>query len=89
MLGLTKFQRYFFAKNVANYINGEYVQSKANKFYDVRNPVTQELLGKTPQSTEEEFNYTVAKAKEAFKTWSKVPLTSKLIFMLSPTEIYV
>ena len=63
MLGLTKFQRYNFAKNFANYVNGEYIQSKATKFYDVRNPVTQDLIGKTPQTTEEEFNYIVAKAK--------------------------
>ena len=66
MLGFNKLQRYAFSQTIQNFINGEFVDSKATKFYDVRNPVTQELIGKTPQSTKEEFDYAVAKAKEAF-----------------------
>jgi acyl-CoA reductase-like NAD-dependent aldehyde dehydrogenase len=43
--------------------------------------VTQELVGQAPQSSQEEFNAIVASAKDAFKTWSKVPLLSNSIFM--------
>ena len=78
MLGLSKYQRFAFSQAFKNYINGEYVDSKATTHFDVRNPVTQELIARTPQSTKEELDYAVAKAKEAFQTWSKVPLTSIL-----------
>lgn len=77
MLGLARYQRFAFSQAYRNYINGEYVESKSKTHFDVRCPVTQELIGRTPQSTKEELDYAVAKAKEAFKTWSKVPLTSK------------
>lgn len=82
MLGLAKLQRYQFAKVYGNFINGEFVQSKADKFYDIKNPVTQELVAKAPQSTLQEFNEAVANSKEAFKTWSRVPVVSNssLIF---------
>lgn len=51
MLGLAKLQRYHFVKVYGNFINGEFVASKADKFYDIKNPVTQELVAKAPQST--------------------------------------
>ena len=76
MLGLAKLQRYHFARVYGNFVNGEFVDSKATHFYDIKNPVTQEVVAKSPQSTPEEFNHIVATAKEAFKTWSKVPLMS-------------
>ena len=76
MLGLAKLQRYHFTRVYGNFVNGEFVDSKASKFYEIRNPVTQDVVAKSPQSTPEEFNHIVATAKEAFKTWSKVPLMS-------------
>jgi len=76
MLALSKFQKYNFTRVYGNFLNGEFQRSKATKLYDIRNPVTQELVGQAPQSTPEEFNEIVAGAKEAFKTWSRVPLMS-------------
>ena len=75
---LGKLQRYSFAapRIYENFVNGEFVLSKADKFYEVYNPVTQEHVASSPQSTEEEFNHIVAVAKETFQTWSKVPLLS-------------
>ena len=74
---LTRLQQSSFSvRTYHNFYNGEFVPSKATRFYEVRNPVTQELIARSPQSTEEEFNAIVANAKEAFTTWSKVPLLS-------------
>jgi acyl-CoA reductase-like NAD-dependent aldehyde dehydrogenase len=83
MLLLSKMQRYSFTRLYANFYNGDFHQSKATKLYDIRNPVTQELVAQTPQSTVEEFNEVVASAKEGFKTWSKVPLMGTFIFYSS------
>jgi hypothetical protein len=78
MKSLIRLQHYSFAvRTYHNFYGGEFVPSKATKFYDVYNPVTQELIARSPQSTEEEFNTIIANAKEAFTTWSRVPLLSK------------
>lgn len=89
MLALAKYQRFSFSRLYRNFYNGDFVNSKSTKLYDIRNPVTQELVAQAPQSTPEEFDAIVANAKEAFKTWSRVPLMSNFSFIFSKTEIYV
>jgi len=54
-------------------INGQKVQSKATKFYDVHNPATGALVAKVPQSTPEELNLAADSAAEAFKSWRTTP----------------
>ena len=71
--------KFYFSKVFPHYIGGEYVQSKATQFYPVANPVTQELIAKTPQATKEEFDHCVANAKETFKVWSNTPLISNFL----------
>ncbi len=78
MLHINKIWRFSYMREntYTNFINGEFVPSKATKTYDVRNPVTQDLIGKTPQTSQEELNAIIANSAETFKTWSRVPLTS-------------
>jgi len=64
-----------------NFINGEFVESKGTKFYDITNPATNEIISKVPESTNEEFDYAVASAKSAFKKWKDVPLLSRQRYM--------
>jgi malonate-semialdehyde dehydrogenase (acetylating)/methylmalonate-semialdehyde dehydrogenase len=74
---------YFSTKvtTLKNFINGEFVESKGTKFYDIINPATNELISKVPETTKEEFDYAVASAKTAFKTWKDVPLLSRQRYM--------
>lgn len=60
---LTKYHRYAFSRIYKNFVDGEFVQPKDSNRYHVRNPVTQEELGRTPQTSQEEFDHIVAKAK--------------------------
>jgi malonate-semialdehyde dehydrogenase (acetylating) / methylmalonate-semialdehyde dehydrogenase len=60
-----------------NYINGVWVDSNSGQTLDVPNPATNELLTKVPVSTKEDVNKAVAAAKEAFKTWKKVPVPKR------------
>eukprot|EP00887_Chlorella_sp_A99_P004270 scaffold15.g4270.t1 len=63
------------AVNVANgekvklLMGGEFVDSQASEWIDVRNPATQEVVSRLPLCTEAEFNAAVAAAKEAFPKW--------------------
>lgn len=57
-------------KEVKNYINGEWVDSKG-KIVDVVNPATGKVIGKCPISTKEEIDAAVAAAKAAYPEWRR------------------
>lgn len=67
---------------VKNYINGEWRASTSTQMIDIINPLNQEVIGQVPQSTDAEFNEAVANAKDTFKTWKNVPISTKVRYML-------
>jgi len=70
-----------FSTTTKNFINGEFKESKATKWFNIYNPATQELVNKIPQTTNEEFNEAVSAAEEAFKTWRDVPILVRQRYM--------
>ncbi|KAF0694912.1 Aste57867_14254 [Aphanomyces stellatus] len=69
-------------ERVPLFINGEFVQSKTDKWIDLRNPATNEIIYKVPQATQEEMRLATASAAEAFKTWKDVPVQQRQRIML-------
>jgi malonate-semialdehyde dehydrogenase (acetylating)/methylmalonate-semialdehyde dehydrogenase len=65
------------------FINGKFVESKTNKFIDVHNPATQEVISRTPISTKEEMTAAVSSANDAFKTWSQETILTRQQIMFS------
>ncbi|MBN1190473.1 MAG: CoA-acylating methylmalonate-semialdehyde dehydrogenase [Dehalococcoidales bacterium] len=70
-------------KNVKNYINGEWVDSKG-EYVDVVNPANMKVIGKCPISTKNEFDSAVQAAKEAYPDWRRTtPLArTRMLFRL-------
>src|SRR4030067_3357423 len=70
-------------KEVKNYINGEWVDSKGKRV-DVVNPATGNVIGTCPISTREEINEAVEAAKAAFPDWRRTtPLArSRILFRM-------
>jgi malonate-semialdehyde dehydrogenase (acetylating)/methylmalonate-semialdehyde dehydrogenase len=64
-----------------NYINGEFVESKAATHFEITNPATNQLLSLVPETTNEEFNHAVSSAKKAFKTWRNIPINVRQKYM--------
>ncbi len=58
---------------VKAFINGEFVESKTNKYMDVFNPSTGEVIAQTPCCTKEEVEAAVMAAKAAFPKWRNTP----------------
>ena len=56
-----------------NHINGQWVDSLGTEKVEIINPATETVLGHCPLGTSEDVNRAVSAAKEAFKTWRKVP----------------
>lgn len=48
-----------------HFINGEYVASKGNDFFDLVSPVTGEVYAQSPNATEAEVDAAYAAAKES------------------------
>jgi len=56
-----------------NFINGEFVSSGSEKFIQVENPSTEELISEVPASTPKDVDFAVESAYQAQKTWVKIP----------------
>jgi malonate-semialdehyde dehydrogenase (acetylating)/methylmalonate-semialdehyde dehydrogenase len=69
------------SRRLKNFINGEFVESKATQVFELRSPATNELISEVPLTPKDEFNHAVSVAKEAFKSWRNVPLLSRQRFM--------
>ena len=69
-------------REIPMYIDGQAVPSQSQEWRDVVNPATQEVVARVPFCTAEEVDRAVASAKEAFKSWRKVPLAKRQRIML-------
>ena len=68
-------------KNLKNYIDGEWIESKSKELLDVRNPVTDEVIAHVPLSTAEEVGETARAAQEAFQDWRETTPYTRARYM--------
>ena len=54
-----------------NVINGQWVESSTDRWIDVHNPATNQVVTRVPHSTQMEMEQAVESAKAAYRTWSK------------------
>ena len=52
-----------------NFIDNQFVPSKASTWIDLHDPATNNLVTRVPQSTDEELHAAVESAKKAFPSW--------------------
>lgn len=64
------------------FAGGEYRTSKTDQYREVYNPSTGEVTARVPNCTSEEIIEVIEIANEAYKSWSKIPVTrrAKLMF---------
>ncbi|USG68107.1 CoA-acylating methylmalonate-semialdehyde dehydrogenase [Brevibacillus ruminantium] len=60
-----------------NYIAGEWVESLTDRYEDIPNPATGELLSRVPLSTKDDVDKAVQAAKTAFPAWSETPAVDR------------
>ena len=66
---------------IKNYVNGAWVESSTERFLDIENPGTGELLAQVPMTTRKEVNSAVTSAKSAFEKWKEVPPTERVRYI--------
>ena len=65
------------AKKLKYFVNGEWHESKTDRYMDVYDPSTGEVIAKAPQCTSEEVLRAVEAAEKAFPEWSNTPVMKR------------
>jgi malonate-semialdehyde dehydrogenase (acetylating) / methylmalonate-semialdehyde dehydrogenase len=60
-----------------NFISNKLVKSSTQKWIDLHDPATQNLVTRVPESTPEEMRQAVDSAEKAFRTWKDTSLLSR------------
>lgn len=74
-------------KTLRPFINGQYVESKTEKYTDAFNPSTGEVIAKVPCCTADEVEAAIASAKEAYKGWSATPVMKRVQVLYKMREL--
>ncbi|EAW7253901.1 CoA-acylating methylmalonate-semialdehyde dehydrogenase [Listeria monocytogenes] len=76
-------------RKLKNYINGEWVESKTDKYEDVINPATGEVLCQVPISTRAELDQAAVIAEQAFEKWSQVAVPRRARVLLGFQQLLI
>lgn len=63
--------------DTANFLDNEFIPSKAQQWIDLKDPATNNLVTRVPQSTDEELRAAVASAEKAFPAWRATSIMYK------------
>lgn len=77
------------AEKLKYFVNGQFVESKTEKFYELHNPSTGEITGYAPNCTAEEVNEAIAAAKAAFPAWSATPAIKRSQILYKVRELLI
>lgn len=61
-------------KDATNFINNVAVPSKADKWFEIHDPATNDVVSRAPQTTTEELKAAVKSAQKAFPGWKATTL---------------
>jgi malonate-semialdehyde dehydrogenase (acetylating)/methylmalonate-semialdehyde dehydrogenase len=65
-------------KKLQYFVDGKWLESKTDKYMDIFNPSTGEVMAQTPCCTADEVNTAIAAAKKAFPGWSQTPVMKRV-----------
>lgn len=65
-----------------NFIGGKFEDSATDKWIELTNPATNEVIGLVPESTQEEMKRAADAASAAFATWRNVSTSNRVRVML-------
>jgi malonate-semialdehyde dehydrogenase (acetylating) / methylmalonate-semialdehyde dehydrogenase len=66
------------ATKLKYFANGQWLESKTDKYMDIFDPSTGDVIAQTPCCTQEEVNFAIQSAKNAFEDWSQTPVMKRV-----------
>lgn len=76
-------------KKLPLFINGQFVQSKTEKYHDAYNPSTGEVIAAVPCCTAGEVEEAIAAAKAAFPGWSGTPVAKRVQILYKVRDLII
>ncbi|KAJ5679569.1 Methylmalonate-semialdehyde dehydrogenase [Penicillium macrosclerotiorum] len=73
--------------DTTNFIDNEFVTSKATTWIDLHDPATNNLVTRVPQSTDEELQAAVKSAEKAFPAWRATSIIAKQQILFKFTNL--
>lgn len=74
-------------RELKNYINGRWIESKGSSFIDVINPVDNKLLARVPAGSKEDVNDAAIAALNASNGWRNTPATRRIQYLFKMKQI--
>jgi len=71
------------------FIDGKFVDSKTDRFINVYNPATQEVVARVPEATQEEMDWAAESSQAAFEKWRETPVTTRQRIMFKLQALVV
>ena len=68
-------------EKILNFIDNQWIESRAAETIDVINPATGELLARTPLSTKDEVDQAAQAAQAAWWGWRKTPAQDRVQYL--------
>lgn len=68
-------------EKLQNFIDGEWVDSQAQEYLEIRNPAWDELLAQAPMSTSTEVNQAIDAAQDAYSSWRNTPPVARARYL--------
>lgn len=76
-------------QNLEYFINGQWKKSVTEKYYEISDSSTGEVIAEAPCCTSEEVNSAVEAAKQAFAPWSSTPVMKRVQVLYKFRELIV
>lgn len=71
------------------FVNGEFRESKTDKWYDLHNPSTGEITGQAPCCTNDEVLEAIEAAKAAYPAWRNTPARKRAQILYKVRELLI
>lgn len=76
-------------KTLQYFSGGSWLSSKTEKFMDVYNPSTGEIIAKAPCCTKDEVETAIQAAKKAYVTWSATPVMKRVQILYKVRDLII
>ena len=83
----TTHERIASPEDTPNFLDNQFVASKATSWIDLHDPATNNLVTRVPQSTDAELQAAVDSAEKAFKPWKDTSLLHRQQIMFKYTQL--
>ncbi|MGD8779884.1 MAG: CoA-acylating methylmalonate-semialdehyde dehydrogenase [Ignavibacteria bacterium] len=74
-------------KKLKNYINGEWIESKSEKYINVEDPGSGEIISQVPAGCKEDIELAADAASKVFDEWRNVPAVKRIQYLFKMKDI--